>query len=314
MFQVSPSATIPSVVSEDALERLSAIARQGGAGLEAFYQSNKDDIRKLATMALRARGLMALVVVLCDAAAKQHNKDRASTATRRAITARFALDLPETVRQMHLPQSILHFYPAKIEGLLDSLQMDSGELDWDREARDFAHALGLLWPAGAQDIEKNRTRGPKPFLAMALRQRLPWLPAFYLRHHMWLPCLESHTDSRDTSSFTPAGWDATYECLADLLALWPQVPAFVATSWFYDPEIRSISPRLAYLQDVPLANGAIRLLAGSSDLDIRRATLTSGTRRRLYEEGRYLPTSYTIIWPREDLMRWRSARARVHEA
>jgi hypothetical protein len=43
---------------------------------------------------------------------------------------------------------------------------------------------------------------------------------------------------------------------------------------------------------------------GTSDFDIASATARSPTRRKLYEAGKYVPISYTLLWPRERLLRW----------
>ena len=34
------------------------------------------------------------------------------------------------------------------------------------------------------------------------------------------------------------------------------------------------------------------------------ATAKSSTRKRLYEEGKYKPTGYMVIWLREELINW----------
>ncbi len=78
----------------------------------------------------------------------------------------------------------------------------------------------------------------------------------------------------------------------------------VGTSWFYDPALPAISPRLAYLQQRPLEAGAFLVRHGRGAIYTERATLTSETRRKLYEEGKYLPVCFSLVWPRDALIAW----------
>ena len=76
------------------------------------------------------------------------------------------------------------------------------------------------------------------------------------------------------------------------------------TSWFYDPALPAISPRLAYLQSTPLANGAHLVRHGPGADHTARATETSPTRKALVASGSYVPIAGTIMWPRSDLLSW----------
>jgi len=82
----------------------------------------------------------------------------------------------------------------------------------------------------------------------------------------------------------------------------------VGTSWFYDPQLLAISPRLAYLQTTPLAHGAFLVRHGSGAIHTELATATSPTRRALAEKGSYIPVCYSLVWPRAELVRWASLR------
>jgi hypothetical protein len=81
-----------------------------------------------------------------------------------------------------------------------------------------------------------------------------------------------------------------------------QVRGAFGTAWFYDPAIREISPRIGFAQDLQIGRGAFRLKVGSNEAAIANATATSAERRNRYREGLYLPTDYSIIWSRRDLI------------
>ena len=91
---------------------------------------------------------------------------------------------------------------------------------------------------------------------------------------------------------------------ASLLRGHPNVLGMAGTSWFYDPQLDAISPNLSYLRMRPVERGAVLVRQRTSEFDIISATTKSGTRQRLYEEGRYLPVPHSIIWPRDALIAW----------
>jgi len=63
-----------------------------------------------------------------------------------------------------------------------------------------------------------------------------------------------------------------------------------------------VSPRLAYIREQPEQNGASFFrIAPNPDSG---ALAKSATRRRLYEEGKYVPTEYCMVWPRKAMIRW----------
>ena len=76
------------------------------------------------------------------------------------------------------------------------------------------------------------------------------------------------------------------------------------TSWFYDPQLETVSPRLSYLRARPIERGAFIVRSGTLPFDIQSATAKSENRRRLYEAGKYIPVAYTLLWPREKLLAW----------
>ncbi len=98
-------------------------------------------------------------------------------------------------------------------------------------------------------------------------------------------------------NFLEEGWLRTYQDIAAQLRLDPHIKALFAAAWFYDPRLREISPRMAYLYDVPKIGGA-RFFRAGRDAATFKDALTNPKRRRLYEAGEYLPTNYLMIWPR----------------
>lgn len=77
----------------------------------------------------------------------------------------------------------------------------------------------------------------------------------------------------------------------------------MGVSWFYDPQLDEVSPRLKYLRDVPLAGGARLVPVGASPASVALATATSVTRRDLYALGKYTPISNALVWSRRDMLK-----------
>ncbi len=75
-------------------------------------------------------------------------------------------------------------------------------------------------------------------------------------------------------------------------------------SWFLDPQVEKISPHMAHLRKIPEQGGAIFFRLGTSPADREKAVRMSSVRKKLYEEGLYVPVSYAYIWPREKIIQW----------
>jgi nifR3 family TIM-barrel protein len=82
-----------------------------------------------------------------------------------------------------------------------------------------------------------------------------------------------------------------------------EVRGVVGTSWFFDPQLDAISPRLSYLRK-PLERGAFLVPGRSGAFDIASATVNSDARRQLFEQGHYMPVPQTLVWPRKELLLW----------
>ena len=111
-----------------------------------------------------------------------------------------------------------------------------------------------------------------------------------------------HTHTPILSNFSEQGWEQSYKQLANMLKENSHIKGVIRSSWFFDPKIKEISPRLAYLRDLPIKNGA-KIFAGGPD-DSGNALSKSRSRRELFDSGQYKPMIYLLIWPREALIKW----------
>lgn len=231
----------------------------------------------------------------------------ANVHNRIGLIATLALTLPDHLAEMALPASVLELYPRATEMMVTSLE-DEAAYEDDFYAKDARFVLGQSVPAGAQFVDLYSRLGPKLVLRQIARREGLSVARRYIAAKGNRPWLQIHTDPRDTKDFNEEGWDRCYVRIADLLERDPSMAGVLGTTWFYDPALLTISPRLAYLQK-PVEHGAFRLWIGSSPLDVERAGATSPTRKAMIEAGTYKPTSFIIAWPREALLKWATQQA-----
>ena len=92
--------------------------------------------------------------------------------------------------------------------------------------------------------------------------------------------------------------------VAASLQMNPHIRGFIASGWFYDPQLAAVSPHLAFLGEGSVAHGAVLARVGPTEGAIKYALTRSPERQRLYDGGKYLPTSHAVIWTREAMLKW----------
>ena len=133
--------------------------------------------------------------------------------------------------------------------------------------------------------------------------RHPDLLWYVLRLGGVRPLVENHVHPLMLDRFDEAGRERCYRLLGDLLHARPELRGLMGASWYYDPALARISPKLAYLHDVPARNGAVvrRMEPEGPDSG---ALARSARRRALFEAGQYAPHTYLMLWSRGDFLRY----------
>lgn len=219
----------------------------------------------------------------------------------RALVAGLAAEVDRRLVEARMPARVLERSAEWQPRLLRFLVAEAGE-DYRFPAgefvKDYRFACALTVPCGAQVVDLNAAIGPKTALKLAAQS-----PAAGLRAVSG-PWLRPHTDSRYLEEFDEPGWERCYREVAAVLERVPALRGLVATSWFYDPRLAVVSPRLGYLRTTPMAAGARLVRHRTTAFDVAAATATSPTRRALHAAGEYLPVSHSIVWERDDLIAW----------
>lgn len=223
-----------------------------------------------------------------------------------ALISKLALKTPRLVESENFPDSILVCYPAAFDRLSLVLQKRAEQpLDM---TGNLLHRIGFVLainiPCGAQLLDLNSSIPLSSAILSVHRERSikSLIRYCYCKGTgLWF---RGHTDTGYLEEFNEVGWDNFYLRIAELLLRRKHMRGLVGTSWFYDPQLINISPRLAYLQQRQLERGAFLMRHRGTESDIKFATSTSDTRRRLCQEGKYTPISYSLIWGRSELLSW----------
>ena len=224
----------------------------------------------------------------------------------RLLIAELALDLGKTLSDRRLPPELLVLVPPAAARLLGHLRsgVDASYVyPDDFFLKDLRFVAGLTVPGGAEVLDLRSQSGLRVSWQLLRRQpTLAHLRALLTasRHDPWF---RIHTEKRYLRHFHESGWDAFYLRVAALLEAHPNVRGVVGTSWFFDPQLDAVSPRLNYLRN-PLARGAFLVPGRTSAFDIHSATTNSDARKQLHDQGRYTPIPHTLVWPRAALLQW----------
>jgi hypothetical protein len=119
----------------------------------------------------------------------------------------------------------------------------------------------------------------------------------------WRPYFETHLSSRGAPLLIEAEYKQCYLRIAESMNLQPEILGVVGASWLHAEETIQISPHLAWLNTLFLANGGFLVHLGLAAKD-SGFMVGSKQRRELYESGLYLPRNAMYVWPRKAFLNW----------
>ncbi|WP_295218227.1 hypothetical protein [uncultured Brevundimonas sp.] len=234
----------------------------------------------------------------------------ASDDVRRGLVAAWALQLPDRAAAMNLPAEVMALYPYWIEQLAGFLDKAEGDYVFDHWSKDVRFTLALSVPgAKSQVIDLSSPVGPGQIVkhvrdGWGVKPLFRYLAAGAKRE----PWLEVHTESRWLRGFNEDGWNEAWATAAELCRARPELAGMIGSSWFYDPPLTEISPRLAHLRLNPLKGGAFMVHQGPGEIHTERAGTASASRKALIDSGEYTARSWLMIWPRKELIAWADRR------
>ncbi len=170
--------------------------------------------------------------------------------------------------------------------------------------KDLGIARGKLVPCGAQLVDIRSGMGRRGLLVGGPRKAIALLSFVFGRMGGFKPLYQLHMDLRLLLDFNPAGWERCFRRVAQLLASDPEIRGVFGGSWWFDPQLDGVSPRLGFLRELPMRNGAGLFCAGMDDAAREMALARSKERQQAFEQGRYQPRTFVLIWPRSALLDW----------
>lgn len=226
--------------------------------------------------------------------------------TLRAALGILLRDFDLSRSRVALPASVRSLYDRELERIarqLEAPDTDYFSFSHDHFLKDYALLTHRFVPVGAEFVSLASGVPRRALLAGGVAQalRAVWFVVFTAGG--LAPYFELHAHPRSLSDFNPEGWERTYARLADLLRANASMKGVVSASWFFDPALREFSPHLLYLRDVPERHGAAFFLIGTDLRGDSGAIATSATRRRLFEQGAYVPQIYLRVWPRAAILK-----------
>jgi hypothetical protein len=216
-------------------------------------------------------------------------------------------DSVERLENESLPSNISYLYQKWFERILRDFSKQSDDFYDHRNElflKDLAVCSLRLIPVGGSWLAEVSRISRRFLVSGGARQFIDASLFALFKSRGFKPFYQIHMDIRYLEGFSPQGRDQCYLGIGELLKLNPNIKGMYAVSWYYDPKLEDISPNLLYLRKEPEQNGARFFKIGTTATDINFATVKSATRRRLYQEGKYLPTSFLLLWPRKELLSW----------
>lgn len=119
------------------------------------------------------------------------------------------------------------------------------------------------------------------------------------------PVAEIHVNDRRRNRITLSETEGlrSFYRLACSLEFQPELRGLMTCSWLYCPSTASLAPRIAWLREFFLRQGAVLFPIGPAPAD-SGFLIGSEERRRLYEQGSYRPAMTCVVWPRRQMLAW----------
>lgn len=216
------------------------------------------------------------------------------------LLARLVLDFGVDKLDYKVTESVRELYRTSQQRIL-ATPPDRWCLD-DRFFKDLALARGDLFPAGERVVEPCSVLQRALLYRSGPGQALRFARAT-LRAKGTRPVFRLHVHLSEAPRLSKATWRQTCEYIVEMLKINPGVKGVVGASWFYDPELPGVSPRLAFINDQLRAGGARWFFSHVEGGD-SGAFARSESRKAAFETGRYIPRCYAVFWPRRDALAW----------
>jgi len=223
------------------------------------------------------------------------------------------------VKKLKVPEDVKEIYFRNFIRIVQNINIKEKSAEEgfylypnDKFFKDLGVCTLRIIPAGV--IKMHLFKFPKSVIFRGgIRQFFKGLYVILFQLRGTKPIFEMHADSHDPEAigdWSYEGWVCFYRRAAKILEMNPEVKGVFGIGWPFDPVLEQISPRHVYLRTLVTENGGSLFFWGYSEGAVKSATYKSPTRRKLYEEGKYCPADYMIVWPRKELIYWAKKRSK----
>ena len=227
------------------------------------------------------------------------------------VLVNLILQAEDRLKQKKMPEDIIQLFVKNFNSIIKRIESKHVRQGFylfsnDKFCKDFSVCRLSMIPAGQQKIHLDGIA--RRFLFKnGVKQFLKFSAFIFLELGGVKPLYQMHTDSYDRdllAEFNFVGVKRFYLRVARLLKLNPEVKGVFGISWMNDLQLEEISPELWQGVGYVVDNGAKLFNLGSSESAISGATYVSIKRKQLYEDGKYIPTNYLLVWSRNKLLAW----------
>ena len=168
------------------------------------------------------------------------------------------------------------------------------------------------FPAGQMTWEVSGI--PRSWLPKVPVGSLPQVVRYLLKLGGLGPAFVPHLNAtrKDRAALLERETNRSWYRMAQSMKLQPQIRGLVASSWLHSPDTMRVSPHMTVLSRTLLDNGALVVRHHAADLDCG-VFYRSPERKKLYEEGQFLPTHGLVIWPRKEMLAWADAHPELED-
>ena len=213
----------------------------------------------------------------------------------------------QTTKAKLLPDVCVEAVEIWFDSICDQVSDDDMLLDRNSDffKKDLAISALNLWPSHSICHYEPRVLPRGFLLSGGGRQFFNGVCLLYgTLKNRYQSMYELHMEDRRTNPhFLEAGWESFYIEVAKRLEYEPHIAGIFAQSWFWDPVVGQQSSKMAYLRQLPESGGASFFRLHSSR-GADHIALQNKKRRKLFEQGKYTPTSYLMVWSRSALIKW----------
>ena len=162
------------------------------------------------------------------------------------------------------------------------------------------------FPAGQMTWEVSGI--PRSWLPKIPPASLPRVAQYLLKLGGLGPAFVPHLNAtrKDRAALLERETDRSWYRMAQSMRQQPAIRGLVASSWLHSPDTMRVSPHMTGFSRTLLDNGALLVRHHRADLDCG-VFYRSPERKKLYDEGQFVPTHGLVIWPRKEMLAWADA-------